>query len=85
MNTVFGGASKWGHEPRKNAQAMRRLGVEKTCGPWHWGLRWSSLWGSETCDGRLDAARESRRPWRQSLKRISPQGRKPGEGRADMV
>ena len=26
-------------------------GPEYACGPCHWGLRWSSLWGYETCEG----------------------------------
>ena len=27
------------------------MDAEPTCGPCHWGLRWSSLWGCEACDG----------------------------------
>ena len=27
------------------------MGVGDACGRQHWGLRWSSLWGHETCEG----------------------------------
>ena len=27
------------------------LGVADACGHLHWGPRWSSLWGHETCEG----------------------------------
>ena len=27
------------------------MGARDACGRWHWGLRWSSLWGRETCEG----------------------------------
>ena len=30
------------------------LGVRDACGHTHWDLRWSSLWGHETCEGCSD-------------------------------
>ena len=27
------------------------MGVGDACGRQHWGLRWSSLWGDEACEG----------------------------------
>ena len=47
VNTVFGGAPCGG--------TKRVRGVPKwagrACGPCHWGLWWSSLWGHGTCEG----------------------------------
>ena len=30
------------------------MGVADACGRWNWGLRWNSLWGHETCEGRAE-------------------------------
>ena len=32
------------------------MGVGDACGRSHWGLRWSSLWGHDPCEGRADIA-----------------------------
>eukprot|EP00959_Pyramimonas_sp_CCMP1952_P329203 6892157-Pyramimonas_sp.AAC.1 len=40
------------------------MGVGDACERWHWGLRWSSLWGHEACDGCADmGARDACGRW----------------------
>ena len=36
----------------RTVRGVRQNGAAVPCGPSHWGLRWSSLWGHEPCEGR---------------------------------
>eukprot|EP00959_Pyramimonas_sp_CCMP1952_P259435 5424178-Pyramimonas_sp.AAC.1 len=40
----------WGHK----TWGVAEVDVACACGRWRWGLRWSSLRGHETCEGRVE-------------------------------
>eukprot|EP00959_Pyramimonas_sp_CCMP1952_P336526 7046660-Pyramimonas_sp.AAC.1 len=43
-----GGTAAFGGASCKATSAEK--GVRDACGRWHWGLRWITLWGHETCE-----------------------------------
>ena len=48
MRTLpLGPSVGWGDETCEGCADME---VETVCGPCHWGLRWSSLWGHVACE-----------------------------------
>ena len=46
----------------RNVRGVCQSVPEYACGPCHWGLRWSSLWGHETCEGcaKVEGGRHAR-------------------------
>eukprot|EP00959_Pyramimonas_sp_CCMP1952_P251965 5264681-Pyramimonas_sp.AAC.1 len=45
---AFGGAPCWA---TIFVRGVPKWVAVPACGPCHWGLRWSSLWGREPCEG----------------------------------
>eukprot|EP00959_Pyramimonas_sp_CCMP1952_P233427 4878646-Pyramimonas_sp.AAC.1 len=60
MVAVDGASGALGRAPcgATTRDGCTEMGVADACGRWHWGVRWSSLWGHETCEEEEEEGEE---------------------------